>query len=125
MNYPIQNVTNSKIERHVVLVEPQVPWNTGNIGRTCLGTGACLHLIKPLGFSLGNLVNGESRSRLLAIKSNFGSGMILRVFIIRWHLEKKKLQCLRKTGQFHFGPCLFKKDFFLFSDQKPRDFRKT
>ncbi|MGD9082325.1 MAG: tRNA (cytidine(34)-2'-O)-methyltransferase [Desulfobacterales bacterium] len=40
------------VERHVVLVEPQVPWNTGNIGRTCLGAGALLHLIKPLGFSL-------------------------------------------------------------------------
>ncbi len=40
------------IERHVVLVEPDLPWNTGNIGRTCLGAGACLHLIKPLGFSL-------------------------------------------------------------------------
>lgn len=39
-------------ERHVVLVEPEVHWNTGNIGRTCLGTGAFLHLIKPLGFSL-------------------------------------------------------------------------
>lgn len=42
------------IERHVVLVEPEVHWNTGNIGRTCLGTGAVLHLIKPLGFSLGS-----------------------------------------------------------------------
>jgi tRNA (cytidine/uridine-2'-O-)-methyltransferase len=42
------------IERHVVLMGPQVPWNTGNIGRTCLGTGAFLHLIKPLGFSLEN-----------------------------------------------------------------------
>jgi tRNA (cytidine/uridine-2'-O-)-methyltransferase len=40
------------VERHVVLVAPEVHWNTGNIGRTCLGTGACLHLIKPLGFSL-------------------------------------------------------------------------
>ncbi len=39
-------------ERHVVLVAPEVHWNTGNIGRTCLGTGAFLHLIKPLGFSL-------------------------------------------------------------------------
>lgn len=54
MNHHIQNVTNNKVERHVVLVEPQVPWNTGNIGRTCLGTGAFLHLIKPLGFSLEN-----------------------------------------------------------------------
>ena len=39
-------------ERHVVLVAPEVHWNTGNIGRTCLGAGACLHLIRPLGFSL-------------------------------------------------------------------------
>jgi len=39
-------------ERHVVLVTPEVHWNTGNIGRTCLGVGAFLHLIKPLGFSL-------------------------------------------------------------------------
>ncbi len=43
---------NKKIERHVVLVEPEVPWNAGNIGRTCLGVGAFLHLVKPLGFSL-------------------------------------------------------------------------
>jgi len=41
-----------KFERHVVLVSPDVHWNTGNIGRTCLGTGAHLHLIRPLGFSL-------------------------------------------------------------------------
>ncbi len=40
------------IERHVVLVSPEVHWNTGNIGRTCLGANAFLHLIKPLGFSL-------------------------------------------------------------------------
>jgi len=39
-------------ERHVVLVSPEIHWNTGNIGRTCLATGAHLHLIKPLGFSL-------------------------------------------------------------------------
>ena len=39
-------------ERHVVLVSPEIHWNTGNIGRTCAATGAYLHLIKPLGFSL-------------------------------------------------------------------------
>jgi tRNA (cytidine/uridine-2'-O-)-methyltransferase len=37
---------------HVVLVAPEVHWNTGNIGRTCLGAGAALHLVRPLGFSL-------------------------------------------------------------------------
>jgi len=45
-------IPNKHVERHVVLVSPEVHWNTGNIGRTCLGTGAFLHLIKPLGFSL-------------------------------------------------------------------------
>lgn len=35
-----------------MLVSPEIHWNTGNIGRTCLGAGARLHLIHPLGFSL-------------------------------------------------------------------------
>src|SRR6478735_1485796 len=38
---------------HIVLVHPEIHWNTGNAGRTCLATGATLHLIEPLGFSLG------------------------------------------------------------------------
>jgi len=46
------HLTPVDLERHVVLVCPEVHWNTGNIGRTCLGAGAGLHLIKPLGFSL-------------------------------------------------------------------------
>jgi tRNA (cytidine/uridine-2'-O-)-methyltransferase len=37
---------------HVVLVNPEIHWNTGNAGRTCLAVGATLHLIEPLGFSL-------------------------------------------------------------------------
>jgi tRNA (cytidine/uridine-2'-O-)-methyltransferase len=37
---------------HIVLVEPEIPQNTGNIARTCAATSATLHLIEPLGFSL-------------------------------------------------------------------------
>ena len=37
---------------HIVLHEPEIPSNTGNIGRTCLCLGAVLHLIDPLGFQL-------------------------------------------------------------------------
>lgn len=37
---------------NIVLLEPEIPANTGNIGRTCVATGSRLHLIKPLGFSL-------------------------------------------------------------------------
>ncbi len=48
---PLHNNT-PQLERHVVLVAPEIHWNTGNIGRTCLAAGAVLHLIKPLGFSL-------------------------------------------------------------------------
>ena len=39
---------------NIVLYEPEIPQNTGNIMRTCAGTGAKLHLIKPLGFSLSD-----------------------------------------------------------------------
>ena len=37
---------------HIVLYEPEIPGNTGNIMRTCVATGTKLHLIEPLGFSL-------------------------------------------------------------------------
>lgn len=37
---------------HVVMVEPEIPQNTGNIARTCAATGAKLHLVHPLGFDI-------------------------------------------------------------------------
>ncbi len=37
---------------HIVLVEPEIHWNTGNIGRTSLAVGAELHLVEPLGFTI-------------------------------------------------------------------------
>ncbi|MGD9057495.1 MAG: TrmH family RNA methyltransferase, partial [Desulfobacterales bacterium] len=54
MTQRISHESNTPPERHVVLVSPEIHWNTGNIGRTCVATGAYLHLIKPLGFSLDN-----------------------------------------------------------------------
>ena len=36
---------------NIVLVEPEIPQNTGNIARTCAATGAALHLVKPMGFT--------------------------------------------------------------------------
>jgi tRNA (cytidine/uridine-2'-O-)-methyltransferase len=41
-----------KASLHLVLVEPEIPWNTGNAGRTALALDAELHLVGPLGFSL-------------------------------------------------------------------------
>ena len=37
---------------NIVLVEPQIPQNTGNIARTCAATGARLHIVKPMGFEI-------------------------------------------------------------------------
>ena len=39
---------------NIVLVEPQIPQNTGNISRTCAVTGAKLHLVRPLGFEVSD-----------------------------------------------------------------------
>jgi tRNA (cytidine/uridine-2'-O-)-methyltransferase len=73
----------------VVLISPEIPQNTGNIIRLCANVGACLHLVKPLGFSLddprlkrasldysdiANIVVHESSAQL------FSSRMINRVF---------------------------------------------
>ena len=40
------------VKIHVVMVEPEIPQNTGNIARTCAATGAKLHLVHPLGFKI-------------------------------------------------------------------------
>ncbi len=39
---------------HVVLVEPEIPQNCGNIARTCAATGSALHLVRPLGFDISD-----------------------------------------------------------------------
>ncbi len=39
---------------NIVLLEPEIPANTGNIGRTCVATGTSLHLIRPLGFDISD-----------------------------------------------------------------------
>jgi tRNA (cytidine/uridine-2'-O-)-methyltransferase len=41
-----------EIKVNIVLLEPEMPANTGNIGRTCVATGSTLHLIEPLGFQI-------------------------------------------------------------------------
>jgi tRNA (cytidine/uridine-2'-O-)-methyltransferase len=46
------DIRRGQLATHVVLVHPEIHWNTGNAGRTCLAAGAILHLIEPLGFSL-------------------------------------------------------------------------
>ena len=42
------------MKKNIVMVEPEIPQNTGNIARTCAATGAKLHLVKPLGFQIND-----------------------------------------------------------------------
>ena len=50
---------------NIVLVEPQIPQNTGNISRTCAVTGAKLHLVKPLGFEVTDKIRAEIEQKPL------------------------------------------------------------
>ena len=45
---------NEKPTLNIVLVEPRIPQNTGNVARTCAATGSTLHLIEPLGFDISD-----------------------------------------------------------------------
>ena len=101
MNNHFENVMRGKRERHVVLVSPDIPWNTGNIGRTCLGVDAYLHLIKPLGFLLEN--RELKRAGLdywskvnLTVWDDFAS------FKKKMRPREKELALFTKTG---FQPC--------------------
>jgi tRNA (cytidine/uridine-2'-O-)-methyltransferase len=50
----LANDGNPQPPLHVVLVRPQIPPNTGNVARLCAATGCALHLVEPLGFSIGD-----------------------------------------------------------------------
>lgn len=71
---------------NIVLVEPEIPQNTGNIARTCAATGCKLHLVKPLGFSIDDkqlkragldywhLLNIEYHDSFEALQAAYPSG---------------------------------------------------
>ena len=51
---------------HVVLYQPEIPQNTGNIGRTCVAVGAKLWIVRPAAFRIDDGPSETSRTRLLA-----------------------------------------------------------
>ncbi|MBV9647198.1 MAG: tRNA (cytidine(34)-2'-O)-methyltransferase [Candidatus Eremiobacteraeota bacterium] len=50
----LRTVSSADAPLHIVLVEPQIPPNTGNVARLCAATGCALHLVEPLGFSVND-----------------------------------------------------------------------
>ena len=54
MLLPASGFIFERIDMNIVLLEPEIPFNTGAIGRTCVATGTTLHLIEPFGFILND-----------------------------------------------------------------------
>ena len=96
---------------HIVLVEPEIPQNCGNIARTCAATGCSLHLIRPLGFDISdkavkragldywNLVSVHDYENL---EEFFEKNHVERM----WCLSTKAPRCYAEA-EFHDGDYLF------------------
>ena len=56
---------------NIVLVEPEIPQNCGNIARTCAATGSRLHLIRPLGFPRANHSTAQRIAKFITKQLNF------------------------------------------------------
>jgi tRNA (cytidine/uridine-2'-O-)-methyltransferase len=110
---------------HLVLVEPEIPANTGNVARTCAVTGAELHLVKPLGFSVDDKHlkrAGLDYWHLLTIHYHDNFDEFLKTFSgCRFHLATTKGGKVYTEAQ--YGP----DDFLIFGKETaglPKDVLK-
>ena len=103
---------------HIVLVEPEIPANTGNIARTCAATGTHLHLVRPLGFNTDD-------------KTLKRAGLDYWYAVhIEYHDSFEELQALYPEGRYFYATTKATKRYmdieyqdgdFWCSAKKPRD----
>ncbi len=108
---------------HIVFVEPEIPPNTGNIARTCAATNTKLHLVKPLGFDIGE--KAVKRAGLdywpyvdLEIHESLDDFM-------EKYKDKRKFLATTKGGRIYTDFEYIDDDMFLFGRETkglPRDF---
>ena len=95
---------------NIVLIEPEIPMNTGNIGRLSLATGSVLHLVKPFGFELND-------SRLKRAGLDYWKHISVRIYEdINEFLEKnkdEKMVFLSSSADKSYCEIEFKDDMFL------------
>ncbi|HOY86049.1 MAG TPA: tRNA (uridine(34)/cytosine(34)/5-carboxymethylaminomethyluridine(34)-2'-O)-methyltransferase TrmL [Methylotenera sp.] len=109
---------------HIVLFEPEIPPNTGNIIRLCANTGAQLHLVKPLGFSLDD-------KQLKRAGLDYHEYANLQVHenwpACKTALAGKRMFAITTKGSSHYANTQFKdKDVFVFGPETrglPEDIR--
>lgn len=80
---------------NIVLYEPEIPANTGNIGRTCVATGTRLHLIEPLGFKLNE--KSLKRAGMDYWNDLDVTILIIRIFLKRIREQKSIWQRQKRT----------------------------
>ena len=96
---------------NIVLVEPEIPQNCGNIARTCAATGARLHLIRPLGFDISDKAvkrAGLDYWHLVEVRDyeNLGDFFARNDVREMWCLSTKAPRCYAEA-EFHDGCYLF------------------
>ncbi len=101
---------------NIVLVEPQIPQNTGTIGRLCVNLGATLHLIKPLGFDIDD--KAVKRAGLdywkhldLVVWESFDA------FLERHPIGDTSYMATTKTDNLYFNAAFKKGDYILFGSE--------
>ena len=101
---------------NIVLVEPQIPQNTGTIGRICVNLGATLHLVKPLGFDIDD--KAVKRAGLdywkeldLVVWESFDD------FLKAHPIGKNSYMSTTKTDNLYFNAPFQKGDFILFGSE--------
>lgn len=109
---------------HIVLVEPEIPPNTGNISRTCAATGTVLHLVKPLGFSIDDKAlkrAGLDYWQYVQVEVHES----LNDFMAKYGGKKRMFLATTKGGHLYTEPQYKDEDMFLFGKETaglPRDF---
>jgi tRNA (cytidine/uridine-2'-O-)-methyltransferase len=101
---------------NIVLVEPQIPQNTGTIGRICVNLGATLHLVKPLGFDIDD--KAVKRAGLdywkqldLVVWESFDA------FLEAHPIGKNSYMSTTKTDNLYFNAPFQKGDYILFGSE--------
>ncbi len=101
---------------NIVLVEPQIPPNTGTIGRLCVNLGATLHLVKPLGFDIDD--KAVKRAGLdywkdlnLVVWDSFSD------FLEAHPIDENSYMATTKTDNLYFNANFKKDDYILFGSE--------
>ena len=113
---------------HIVLVEPEIPQNCGNIARTCAATGSRLHLIRPLGFDISEKAVKRAGLDYWHLVEVFDYESLSDFFTKHPEAEKDLWLATTKAPR-SYEEAAFSPDCFLFFGKEtaglPKDFREA